>query len=514
MRPQLWLCLVLPLAPLASAAAQTISVKTIPIAQAEQFQLFPSRNAGMGGVGIALHDTIADVGANPAKGARLREMRFFSSPSLYKVKDGSDLGRTIPMGAVRGSGRWFGSFSAALQGLEGAGSGAAPQVTLDARGVTVPTDNGSRANQFGFVSFGRAVGTDGLSVGASAFWAGIHAIDGVDRLYAGSQSVRQHGHALDMRIGALKEWASSASLEAVLLHSRFATTHDVTFSEVFFNPSLATNQTRARLETNLDYTNTWGLHMAYERPISAQGARAGAVFTVNRMSHPKIPEYRLVQVNTIPWDPGHTNAFNLGFGVSKVDGPARFAADVVLEPIWTHTWGETPVPLTDRMGQVIPEGGRTVENWFRFLNASARLGAERSFLNLDNAITFQAGLHVDAVSYHFWQTDHVQVAGREQNVGWSSITPTWGLRVHFSEFDLSYQGRAVTGLGRPGCGCGGDFAIADRAQSASDAGGIASGSIVSPPSAGGVTMGDATLFTHQLSITVPLWRMRASKVVP
>ncbi|HEV2671671.1 MAG TPA: hypothetical protein VGU74_11295, partial [Gemmatimonadales bacterium] len=41
-----------------SAAAQLIPIKTIPIAQGDQFQLFPSDNLGMGGVSIALPDSI------------------------------------------------------------------------------------------------------------------------------------------------------------------------------------------------------------------------------------------------------------------------------------------------------------------------------------------------------------------------------------------------------------------------------------------------------------------------
>src|SRR2546430_11993898 len=53
------------------AAAQLISIKTVPIAQGDQFEIFPSNNLGMGSVSIALPDTLLDPFLNPAKGARL-----------------------------------------------------------------------------------------------------------------------------------------------------------------------------------------------------------------------------------------------------------------------------------------------------------------------------------------------------------------------------------------------------------------------------------------------------------
>src|SRR5205809_835290 len=53
------------------AAAQLISIKTVPIAQGDQFEIFPSNNLGMGSVSIALADTLLDAFLHPAKGARL-----------------------------------------------------------------------------------------------------------------------------------------------------------------------------------------------------------------------------------------------------------------------------------------------------------------------------------------------------------------------------------------------------------------------------------------------------------
>src|SRR6202008_1566833 len=116
-------------------------------------------------------------------------------------------------------------------------------------------------------------------------------------------------------------------------------------ADLFFDPASARTMTRARVTNNLDHTNVWGLQVAYTRPTSVPGLTLGGQLTANRMSHPKLPEYEFAQtivlpwLTTVPWDPGHTNAFNVGLGLAKVDGASSFAVDLLLEPIWTHTRG-------------------------------------------------------------------------------------------------------------------------------------------------------------------------------
>ncbi|MGH7676611.1 MAG: hypothetical protein ACREMV_15200, partial [Gemmatimonadales bacterium] len=106
------------LATLAGAAsAQLITVKTVPIAQGDQFEIFPSQSRGMGGVSIARPDTLLDPFSNPATGVRLRGARFFGSPTFYSVSDEAGGGRTVPVGAFMGSGTWFAGVSLALQEL-------------------------------------------------------------------------------------------------------------------------------------------------------------------------------------------------------------------------------------------------------------------------------------------------------------------------------------------------------------------------------------------------------------
>src|SRR3989442_14386102 len=100
------------------ASAQLISIKTVPIAQGDQFDIFPSNNVGMGGVSIALADTLLDPFINPAKGGRLGAARFFSAPTVYSISQRAGGGRTLPLAAIAGSGEWFGGLSLALQEVD------------------------------------------------------------------------------------------------------------------------------------------------------------------------------------------------------------------------------------------------------------------------------------------------------------------------------------------------------------------------------------------------------------
>src|SRR5437762_7970022 len=78
------------------APAQLIPIKTIPIAQGDQFQIFPSNNLGLAGVSIALPDSLVDPFSNPATTARLRASRVFTSPTIYSVSSNAGGGRSLP----------------------------------------------------------------------------------------------------------------------------------------------------------------------------------------------------------------------------------------------------------------------------------------------------------------------------------------------------------------------------------------------------------------------------------
>ena len=76
----------------------------MPVASGDQFLFFPSQNLAMGGVGLALADTLGDPFSNPATGSRISESVFFASPTFYGISDRNGSGRSLPLGALFTSG--------------------------------------------------------------------------------------------------------------------------------------------------------------------------------------------------------------------------------------------------------------------------------------------------------------------------------------------------------------------------------------------------------------------------
>lgn len=488
--------------------AQIIQIKTLPIADGDQWRLFPSANTGLGGLSIALPDSLFDPFDNPAKGARLNERRkgiFFGSPTAYSVSKNAGGGRTLPLGGIVRSGSSFGGFTVAVQELDRPGTNQIflPPTPVAALANTAPSVQPaapSRQNRFAFGTLGHLFDRGGVSVGASALWSGLNDVDGVDQLYTGSQRVDQHGSELDLRLGLLKEWSGGRALEGMLLHDRFGMAHDVTWLDPVWDPNTRTNTSRARVDHNLDRTNTWGMHLGYSQPVGDSGWRVGTIFTTNLMSHPKLPDYQIAQVMVIPWDPGHSAAYDLGLGVAKTRGLTTFGIDAVYEPIRTHTWGETPDSIVTAFG-AIPAGARTTENHFRFSNAIVRTGVGQE-IKLDTTRTslrslrLEGGLALRSIGYTLNQTDHVTRIDRQQRESWLEWTRTWGLGLKFSDLELRYVGRTTTGTGRPGIPQTNDGVVFAAAE-------VTSRSFLAAPT-GSTNLTGVAVTTHQISVSVPI----------
>src|SRR5437763_13188505 len=104
-----------------AASAQMIQIKTLPITEGDQWRFFPSANQGLGGISIALADSLLDPFENPAKGSRLSERgngSFFGSPTFYSVSKHAGGGRTLPLGGVGRRGSTFGGLALALQEVD------------------------------------------------------------------------------------------------------------------------------------------------------------------------------------------------------------------------------------------------------------------------------------------------------------------------------------------------------------------------------------------------------------
>src|SRR5688572_7250131 len=104
--------------PATGAPAQLIQIKTVPVAQGDQFDLFPSRNLAMGGVSIAVDDPWLDPFVNPAKGARLKGGRVAGAPTVFSMSNDAGGGRTLPLSVLATAGRWFGGLALAFQEID------------------------------------------------------------------------------------------------------------------------------------------------------------------------------------------------------------------------------------------------------------------------------------------------------------------------------------------------------------------------------------------------------------
>jgi hypothetical protein len=180
------------------ASAQLIQIKTLPLADGDQWRIFPSAASALGDVSIALADSLLDPFTNPAKGARVARERgaFFSSPTFYTLSDDAGGGDTD-----RRRRRWgsnFGGVMLALRKSTATGStrilhGPVPlAAAASGRRPAVSDDDSARsvaAEWFAFASLGHAFE-------ASRFRRRQRAVSGLTTwtgqlLYSGSAAVVQ-----------------------------------------------------------------------------------------------------------------------------------------------------------------------------------------------------------------------------------------------------------------------------------------------------------------------------------
>lgn len=483
------------------SSAQVIPIRTVPLPEGDQFLIYPSGNLGMGGVSVALADSLLDPFRNPAMGARLGQARLFGSPALYSTSLQTGSGATLPLAAFGRAQGWFGGILVAVQQVDGSRPSQqfiAVDPPIGPRGPFIPAGSGSpigsHGNRYAFASLGKRVSGSGLSIGGSVQWSRLHALDGADLLFPGRQTMTENGHGLNLRLGLLQDWTGNRSFEALLVHDRFRMTEDVTYLDQIWDPGTQQFLQSPRIERALDRTITSGLHLAYQRPLAASGWRIGWVGTVNIISQPKTSPDEIV---TLPRDQGSATAADLGVGFSKTRGPGTFGVDVLYEPIWSSTWGVAQTPIVTGQGDTLAAGERIVTNRFRFSNMVLRFGVSRdvAFAQIEKAVGLQLGLAVRSVSYRMRQTDRVAVTQQTMHSSWVEWSPTWGISLRFPEFELRYGGRVTNGLGRPG-NFGGGVVFSPLTD-------VAPGSFLVTPTQSLHLSGVSTV-THQVSLSLPL----------
>jgi hypothetical protein len=472
----------------ASAGAQIVPLRTVPVASGDQFLLLPSATMGMGGVRVAVEDSLGDAWTNPAKGALVTESAFIGSPTYYSIENGGG-GRTFPMAGMFTGTTWFAGGALALQQIENDTPDdffiASPWLDIWPPSTPRRLSDASSRNLYASGYVGLRLGSRwsvGLGLGASA----LDAMDGVDLLYAGSDRIEQSGGTQDIRLG-VNARGDTDRLALILLHSRISMKHDVTYSDWIWDPVLMTGSWLTRVEKNEDRTRTWGAHVAWDRSLRAPGWRVGASGTVNHKSHPKIPNY---EIQDIPRDPGTTWAYEAAVGFARTTGATTVGVDIVVQPIWSETWQEADSADVADSGGTLGLGDRSIENDFFFTNVVLRSGLSHDI----GRTTVQAGLEVRSYAYSLEQMNRVLDAYREQDETWMEWTPTFGAVFRFSSLDLRYTGRLTTGTGRPGTAWAPEM-LATANQSASDF-------IIAPQ--GPLTLQDADVITHQVSVRIPV----------
>lgn len=477
-------------------SGQSIPVKTVPIASGDQFLLIPSRSIGMGGVSIALDHPFSDPFTNPGKGRMIRGGSLFGASSFYSISGDNGSGRTLPLGGLFRIGRWFGGGAAAIQQLTPATPEFQSGGWRSTGFSTLPYRGELPDNQYGTAFLGKrsADGRIGYGIGLSG--ARLEALGGVEFLYADSQEIRQSGWLIDLSAGISGDLIGDRTFEVLISHSRLRMTHDVTYlTWIESADQIMPPIPGSRVQRNLDHTNTTVLHLGYVQPMTDDRWRIGGIITGNWKIHPKIPEYVLPDMPPVPRDPGMTWAYNIGVGISKVEGPSTFGLDVIYEPIWTETWGEAAEPMVTDGGFTIPIGGKTIENDYRFSNMVVRIGVSREH----ETSGFQLGMELRSVNYHLDQINNIEGFSRDQDEHWIEWTPSWGYILKFPEFELRYLGRLMAGTGRPG--------QARAFLRGSQQGDLAiSPSDYLPTPTGDLVLQDTTVMTHQIALIIPIGR--------
>jgi hypothetical protein len=295
------------------------------------------------------------------------------------------------------------------------------------------------ANTYTFGMFGYAIPGTGFSMGASARWADLSAIEGVQYLYSNSFDLQQKGTIREYRLGVRGEWAGERVVEVLVAHQKTEMEHGR--SRPIYYPwegDLLYSNPGDYIEE--DQSQGFALEFSYRQPV-ASTLTAGALLVLDLKSYPKIPNYQLVN---IPRDPGDSRAWNIGFGVSNNDGKSILGLDVIYEPAFSETWAEADGTEFVPAGRMIMVGSRTIENTFDFYNHIIRLGIRSAVRDLG------IGVSLHSYKYYMKQVNHILETSRRQKEEWTEVTVTLGFGFDLFGGHVKYLGLFTTGTGRPG----------------------------------------------------------------
>ncbi len=221
--------------------------------------------------------------------------------------------------------------------------------------------------------------------------------------------------------------------------------------------------------------------------------RWGSILTLNVKTHPKIPNYELMN---IPRDPGNTWALNAGIGASNTsEDNVTFGAEFIIEPVWSNTWVEAQEDIWDEeeTDLLVEKGDKTIENEFAFVNSLVKTGVGWR----GKHVLLGSGILAKTYRYELKQTDYVEDTFRDQEESWTEWTFSLSVGMIFESVELKYTGLLTNGTGQPGTASTGVNAEAAMGFAATG------GDFIFAPD-GALALEDARVFTHQVTVAIPL----------
>jgi len=440
----------------------------------------------MANVSIAVDDPWLDPFINPAKGDSLIGLNLYLTPTFSSLNKFNGSIQSLPAAVTYGGEEWFATLSVISQAVQ-----TLQQDRIINTGWIAETENLSEKNarnSFYYGSLGKRVVDKNITIGISALYATINALQGVSLLY-NWQNPRQDGYIYDFRFGISKHLSESSRISALLLYNYFNMTHSYqSWINSWDEPQNIWIAQQQEIK-NLDQTSSYGFELEYVRPLTENGWNIGGQFIFNKKSHPKIPNYELMN---IPRDPGDTYAYNLGIGLSKTKETATLAFDFVYEPIFTHTWADAAEDIEIGDGRIVKKGNMTVENSFVFSNWRAAIG----FNDNRQPLGIQLGLRVNNINYRLEQKNFIQLSTRKQYENWMEWTFSWGFHYAFSLFKFRYTGYVITGTGRPG--------VAPQWAVRGIQDNMALEASYIPAPEGALTLNEAAVIVHRFTIAIPI----------
>lgn len=467
-----------------TAFSQIIPLKTVPLATGEQFLIHPSINRTMGGVSLALDDSLSDQYHNPAAGVLVNGIGIFASRLYYAIglnegRSGGSSGSTFPLGMSFRRGDFFGGLIWARQALsKGDSPGYMGFPRLHSKTISQPVEE--FANTYTYGMFGFKMPGTSFSAGVSARWSDLNAMEGVQYLYPNASDLWQKGSITEYRAGVRSEWEGERVLEFLFAHQSTDMKHGYNRQPISL-PWDGTMIPVPRDVTEEDQSNGYALEASYRQSVTKL-LHAGAVLAVDIKTYPKIPNYQLMN---IPRDPGHSVAWNFGFGLANIGEKSVLGLDIIYEPAVSETWADAASPIITDGGRTIAIGGRTVENAFDFYNHIIRFGLRSAIHDIG------IGLSLHRIKYYLRQTDHIQETMRRQKEQWTEVTLSLGFGFDVFGGHVKYLGLFTTGTGRPGV---------DQPMAL---GQFDSASFLIAPS-GPLTLNEAWTGTHQFSFILSL----------